>query len=764
MASSRRSELIRRLRRLAPALVVAALLLGASTAAGLASVGRPFPSFFVDPYGDYSVVFRPHWGTERLGLALHDHVTPAEGAGSDSARAEALDEAVQRAVRDGQRTVTLRVRHEGRARTFEAPIRFLSASDVFWFQGLYVLMALLLLWSAAATYLVAGRRPAARAYLALGAVGFVFLTTFLDYHFTRWFPSLFAASTLGNALTILAVAWCFPTPVPSRVGGAVARGLLAAGCVIALVLAAGPFLDVELRVLRVMTSGAVPLALLVLAATVVLRLRSARGHARQELRAASWGLVIPPCLAGVGFIVMWSLNAPAFHLLLPFVALAIPASIGYAIIRHNLLGVDAILTRRVLAVPLVLLALVVGGITWALAREADLNGEAVPLAFGGALALATLAAGATWITRWLFQARARFQPTIEQLSDELAQAHDVARIRERIGALVTEFLPASRVDVLGVTDIPARLPDDDAELLRRGRPAWTREDPLRRLLYVPMRSGGELQGAVVVSPKHGHALFTDDEVRLVQTIASLGALAMSNAEMLEELEARRSLELGATRGDKELVVDVLAAEIAHELAYPLGFLRHFLRQVEQGRASEEAMLVGRDEVARLQRMLAWIRRLQIPRPSLRDVVLADVVERTLVVLGRDLERRSQRCHVEVDAQLRVVADPDPLLQLLLNLLRNASDAAGEAGALGIRTRARDADVAIEVWNAGPAIEEDVAGRIFNPWFTTRPDGSGLGLAVVQRVARSFRWTVEHVHRDGITSFLVVARRSSGGSS
>ncbi|HEX9288158.1 MAG TPA: ATP-binding protein, partial [Anaeromyxobacteraceae bacterium] len=84
----------------------------------------------------------------------------------------------------------------------------------------------------------------------------------------------------------------------------------------------------------------------------------------------------------------------------------------------------------------------------------------------------------------------------------------------------------------------------------------------------------------------------------------------------------------------------------------------------------------------------------------------------------------------------VLADPDGLHQVLVNLLVNAVSAVAEGGRVGVRARPGGdggAQVALEVHDDGPGVPEALRERIFDPFFTTRPDGTGLGLAVCARI-------------------------------
>ena len=118
--------------------------------------------------------------------------------------------------------------------------------------------------------------------------------------------------------------------------------------------------------------------------------------------------------------------------------------------------------------------------------------------------------------------------------------------------------------------------------MEEGTAVWTTEPHWRRHLLVPMRSQGGLRGVLMLAPKHEAALYTREDLELLETIASLGAVALHNAEVFSELEAMRRLEADVARDDKRLTLGMLGAEVSHEIAYPLNFLRYLLREGNGG--------------------------------------------------------------------------------------------------------------------------------------------------------------------------------------
>jgi two-component system, OmpR family, sensor histidine kinase KdpD len=124
------------------------------------------------------------------------------------------------------------------------------------------------------------------------------------------------------------------------------------------------------------------------------------------------------------------------------------------------------------------------------------------------------------------------------------------------------------------------------------------------------------------------------------------------------------------------------------------------------------------------------------------------VRRAVDLIREMLQESRTPVTVDIPPDLTVSADPDGLVQIFANLLRNAAQAVGPGAAIGARSRAEpDGRVRLEVWDQGPGVPEEMLAQIWSPFVTGRAGGTGLGLAVTQRLVRNFGWSIA-VRRDG----------------
>ncbi len=457
---------------------------------------------------------------------------------------------------------------------------------------------------------------------------------------------------------------------------------------------------------------------MVLLVTVVTRLQLAPRERRDELRSAAWGLAAVPGLLSVGFIFGVLTGSGTIHLFLPLLAPQVPLSIGYSLFRHNILETRAVLTRRILWIPIASTAGAGAILVWlgcdVLLRQFDLR-VYIPWASSLAAFAALALLGYRFTNRLFFSVRAEFRPIIQRLSDDLTSNRDAGAIAQALEAAVLRWLPTREARILHTDDLH-RIPDcppGHRERLSAGEAVWTTESPRRRHLLLPMRSRGELRAVLQLAPKHHAELYTQEDLALLEIVASLGAVALHNAHVIAELETFRRVEVDAARDEKRFALGLLGAEITHEIAYPLNFLRYLLGQGSAGRTLDASDVeIGQEEIGRLERMFSTLSKLRIPMPRLQPVLVLPRARRACDLIRETLIAKEIDVVVDVPSDLTVVAEPDPLVQIFANLLRNAAQAV-DRGRLDRHRRAprrqphRDRGLGFGTGRAGRAAEPDL---------------------------------------------------------
>jgi len=207
----------------------------------------------------------------------------------------------------------------------------------------------------------------------------------------------------------------------------------------------------------------------------------------------------------------------------------------------------------------------------------------------------------------------------------------------------------------------------------------------------------------------------------------------------QDLTELRRLEAQSRRSERLAMIGQLAAGVAHEIRNPLASISGSIELLRQGPSASDddrtLMAIVHREVQRLNVLIGDLLDYANPRPPQQvDFDLAVMVEETLHVARGEQAFASVEMVLAVDRPLPLHADPAKLRQVLWNLLRNAADAA----ALGGRHVRVDAvggpdGTSIIVADDGPGIPADQLARIFDPFYTTKNKGTGLGLATCHAI-------------------------------
>jgi len=302
---------------------------------------------------------------------------------------------------------------------------------------------------------------------------------------------------------------------------------------------------------------------------------------------------------------------------------------------------------------------------------------------------------------------------------------------------------------------------------------------------VPLVSKDEAVGAIVADNLYSGEPITPEQVELLTIFANHVGLAIENAEAYDALHKQIGKlqaayrELRETQGklvqsEKLAAIGEVAAHVAHEIRNPLVTIGGFARRIQRGCAPDDPgtrsvdIIIG--EVARLEKILANVMDFSKPSaPWKRPTKINQIVENTCVLLTEELESRSIGLTQELHPELPLLmVDAEQIKQALLNILKNAMESIDTDGRITVATRPGDDRVRIDVADTGKGIPEEMIPSLFDPFFTMRPDGTGLGLAVTRKIIVDHGGDVEVRSRLGIgTTFTVSlpaqAARPAGGS-
>jgi signal transduction histidine kinase len=229
----------------------------------------------------------------------------------------------------------------------------------------------------------------------------------------------------------------------------------------------------------------------------------------------------------------------------------------------------------------------------------------------------------------------------------------------------------------------------------------------------------------------------------IEMFAELVARAIENVRLIgraaTRLEELQRLQSELVLRERLAALGEAAAVMAHEVRNPIGAIANAATLLRRNSGLDlELLRVIDEEAARLERMVSDLLDLGRPlAPKLRAVDLSVLAKASV-----DVTRQRRECEEiaftveELGANVLASVDPDLVQLAVLNVMRNAAQATPPGGRVIIRVEAMDAGVAIVVDDEGPGFPALGTDRLFEPFFTTRAAGTGIGLAVVRRVVEA----------------------------
>lgn len=269
---------------------------------------------------------------------------------------------------------------------------------------------------------------------------------------------------------------------------------------------------------------------------------------------------------------------------------------------------------------------------------------------------------------------------------------------------------------------------------------------LESFVAAPLNVKGRVVGAVLVDNLVTREPITEEDITFLTLFANQAASAIEIARAYKDLEISNK-QLTDTR-DMLVRIRTLAtlgefsAGIAHELRNPLvsigGFARRLIRSLPPDSEAHESARIIATEVEGLEQILGQILEFVAgAQPVMKSVDVNEIIEHVLNLFREVIEKSRIEVVKELDERVRTVtADDVQLRQLFINLIKNAIEAMSAGGVLRVRTTLmedQDSGVGFEIGDTGHGIDPEDMEKIFNPFFTRKEKGIGLGLSMCSRI-------------------------------
>lgn len=233
--------------------------------------------------------------------------------------------------------------------------------------------------------------------------------------------------------------------------------------------------------------------------------------------------------------------------------------------------------------------------------------------------------------------------------------------------------------------------------------------------------------------------------------------------MVHDLTQLKKLEREVTKHDRLVALGKMAAGVAHEVRNPLSSIKGFATLLgsnfNEGSEGQKASQLLVNEVERLNRSITELLNYSRPLPLQKQkVALHDLIRDSLRLMSSDAAELKIEIGFSVEDDLpEINADPDRISQVLLNLYLNAFQAMPEGGELSVHVRivSEGKYVEIRVTDDGCGVDKNIVGNLVDPYFTTKAEGTGLGLALAHKIIDEHNGSIKIESVAGIGTTVIV---------
>ncbi len=526
--------------------------------------------------------------------------------------------------------------------------------------------------------------------------------------------------------------------------------------------------------------------------------KKSEGQTRNQIRYLLLAAII-------GFVGGGSTFLPVFNIeIFPFGFYLISLYVvifSYAIVKHRLMDINIVLKKGTTYFLLLLLLFVPSFLLLIFSQRLFFN--QVNYLFSAVIFLLLLLVAILFyrikpetekaVEQFLFKNRYDYRETLGKFSKVMVSILDLQSLSKRIVETITQTMGVEKASlflwneekagyslfesknikmtasapVLSKTDPLPHYLQEIGEIIIREELAKGANTPglndvvtkmslLEAEVSIPFISKGQLIGMINLSHKFNKDIYSHEDIELLSTLANQTAIAVENARLYEDLKRSKSY---IRRADRLASLGTLTAGLAHEIRNPLVAIKTLTQLLPERLDDEEFrtqfLQIASGEVDRISSLVTEL--LEFARPSDPKLELEDInaiLDGMILLVSTETKKKQIDVTKDYSSDVPPVQiDREQIKQVFLNILLNGIDATSENGKITVRTRCfmkpgGEPYAQIEFADTGCGIPEEYIEDIFNPFFTTKSTGSGLGLSISNQIIQDHRGYIDVESRLG----------------
>jgi len=240
-------------------------------------------------------------------------------------------------------------------------------------------------------------------------------------------------------------------------------------------------------------------------------------------------------------------------------------------------------------------------------------------------------------------------------------------------------------------------------------------------------------------------------------------LIVRKAEKTIEQRAmeQRELEAQLNHAERLAALGQMCAGVSHEIRNPLGIIRSTAELLESMPDSEEARKnlskVIIEESSRLNNIVTEFLDFARPmEPDLQECCLGEIIRKNLEFLKPEFEKENIKVRHNLNGRsFKIKADPELLYRSFLNIFLNAVQAMTKGGTINVNVAEKRGRYVIDIEDTGCGISKENLNKIFNPFFSTKDKGSGLGASIVRNIIEGHRGSIHVESEEGVGTKVII---------